>query len=508
MPFDFRLQSSPVFKVAIVLIIGIIAGKYSYSCLPTYLWLVLSVASFMATLALWKHPLCQSATTLATFMFVGAFAMTHALGRTNVKLPHGKVGYEAVLISEPVVHGKVVMVDMFVVSDDSEPIKVRASILCDTIDNRWRRLHVGDGIRAESGFYEPRNFSNATFDYAGWLKEHGFAAETFIYYTDWIKAEVSLVSLSYLQRTTIAAMKFRQRLLSQYQFLGASGQDYAVLAAMTLGDKSALSRELKDDYSVSGASHVLALSGLHLGIIYAILSMLFLKYRRKWFSQLAIMIAIWSYVVIVGMSASVVRSAVMLTVLSFVAILNRQSLSVNSLSVAAVIMLLWNPLNLYDVGFEMSFMAVLGIVMFCPLLVPSRPKSSRVLRVVFWLWNMIAVSVAAQLGTAPLVAYYFGRFSCYFALTNLIVIPCATVVLYGSVVLLALGWWNAAGAIIAGAILSVIKLMNAVLHGIASLPGASIDGIRLSVAQTAGIYAVILSIFLIAKFARRGDRWL
>lgn len=143
---------------------------------------------------------------------------------------------------------------------------------------------------------------------------------------------------------------------------------------MALGDKSSLSDKLEEDYSVSGASHVLALSGLHLGIIYAILSLLLARRRWQSVSQALILIAVWTYVFIVGMSASVVRSAIMLTVYSFVSLLNRNKMSLNTLSVAAVVILAGNPLFLYDVGFQMSFAAVLFIILFyrpvfalCPL---------------------------------------------------------------------------------------------------------------------------------------------
>lgn len=223
-------------------------------------------------------------------------------------------------------------------------------------------------------------------------------------------------------------------------------------------------------------------------------------YRRRWLPQVLIMLVIWSYVVLVGMSPSVVRSAVMLTIISMVTILNRGSVLLNSLAFAAFLMLLYNPLNLYDIGFEMSFMAVLGISLFEPLMRPKQMPKNLLWKALYYICGIVSVSIAAQAATAPLIAYYFGRFSCYFIITNLIVVPCATAVLIGVVVLTALSWWNLLASHIAEVLISIIGFMNSSLHMIASLPGASIDGISLSPLRVLAIYIFILAIYLTIDF--------
>ncbi len=156
---------------------------------------------------------------------------------------------------------------------------------------------------------------------------------------------------------------------------------------------------------------MLALSGLHLGIIYAILTLLMGGGRRwRWLAQGIILTAIWTYVVLVGMPASVIRSATMLNICSVCLVLQRQQASVNTLAFAAIVMLLANPLNLWDVGFQMSFMAVLAIMVYYRSIYYLLPLRHRLAR---WAWGMASVSIAAQLGTAPLVMYYFGRFSSF-----------------------------------------------------------------------------------------------
>ena len=294
---------------------------------------------------------------------------------------------------------------------------------------------------------------------------------------------------SRIERTQQYFLHQRTLLLQRLQSSGLSDDRYAVVAAMALGDRSALTKELKETYSKTGASHVLALSGLHLGIIYALLSMLVVGRRWQMITQVATVLSIWAFVFLTGMSASVVRSAVMLTVYALLALGHRQKMSVNTLAFTAIVMLLVTPKALFDVGFQMSFMAVFSILLFVPLF--YRPFSAEYLmthRAVSWLWGMVAVSVAAQIGVAPLIAYYFGRFSCYFLLTNFIVIPAATLILY-----LALGTLliPSLGVVLA----SMVGLLNTTLLYIATIPGATIEGLHPSVGLTVAIYGVLLAAY-------------
>ena len=292
-----------------------------------------------------------------------------------------------------------------------------------------------------------------------------------------------------IERTQQYFLYQRTLLLQRLETAGLSDDQYAVVAAMALGDKSSLTRDLKETYSMTGASHILALSGLHLGIIYALLSMLVVGRRWQMVSQVAIILSIWAFVFLVGMSTSVVRSAVMLTVYALLAIGHRQKMSVNTLAFTAIIMLLVSPQALFDVGFQMSFMAVFSILLFTPLF--YRPFSAEYLmthRLLRWLWGMVAVSIAAQIGVAPLIAYYFGRFSCFFLLTNFIVIPAATLILYLSLATLLI---PSIGIVLA----SIVGLLNTTLLYISTIPGATIDGLHPSVMLTASIYAIIFATY-------------
>ena len=285
----------------------------------------------------------------------------------------------------------------------------------------------------------------------------------------------------------------REVLLQRFADAGLSDDQYAIVAAMVLGDKSALSRDIKNTYSITGASHVLALSGLHLGIIYALLSLLVVGRRWQLFSQILIILSIWAFVFLVGMPTSVVRAAVMLTVYALLALGHRPKMSVNTLAFTAVVMLLFQPSALFTISFQMSFMAVLSILLFVPLFeAVFTPEYLMTHRWVKWLWGMVAVSCAAQIGVAPLIAYYFGRFSVWFLLTNFIVIPAATLILYLSLLVLVIPQ-------LAFLLVYVVGGLNSTLTKIAQLPGASIEGLHPTLTQTVLIYVVILALYVLLR---------
>ncbi len=289
---------------------------------------------------------------------------------------------------------------------------------------------------------------------------------------------------------------FRNELRGILAAMGVDGDNLAVLSALTLGDKSLLHTGLRDAYSVSGASHVLALSGLHLGIIFSILTMFFDAFGMlRWWRALSrffVIATVWGYVLMVGMPTSAVRSAIMLTVCSLVAISGRDTRTLNSLTLAAILILLANPMSLFDVGFQMSFVAVAFIVLFAVPVVQyiNRRLGNRHV-ILKWVAGMAVVSFAAQMGVAPLVAYYFGRFSCFFLITNFIAVPLTVILLYGSVAMVCLFFSTFLQQMVASGLDSLAYLLNSALFNISSWPGASIEGMNLNVVQVVVAYVIM-----------------
>ena len=309
------------------------------------------------------------------------------------------------------------------------------------------------------------------------------------------------VSMSRLDNSKAYFLNQRGILLNRLADSGVDGDAYAVVAAMALGDKSVLTHEIRDTYSGSGASHVLALSGLHLGIIYCLLWLLLPHRRWPAVSQTIILIAIWLYVLLVGMPVSVVRSAVMLTVYGLLSIGHRNKMSVNALAFTAIVMLMWNPEWLFDIGFQLSFMAVLAILLFVPLF--EDVFSAKYLQEHRWIrriWGLVAVSVSAQIGVAPLIAYYFGRLSTYFLLTNFIVLPAAYLILGFSLIVLLF-------PSLAYILLYIVDTLNAILLRITAIPGSSIDGFHPNVPQVVLTYVIIFCTYLLIERIKPSLGW-
>ena len=191
----------------------------------------------------------------------------------------------------------------------------------------------------------------------------------------------------------------------------------------------------------------------------------------------------------------------MLSVYALLSLGHRRRMSVNTLAFTAMIMLVINPKSLFDVGFQMSFMAVLSILLWMPIF--GRMFTEQYLmdhRVVKWLWGLLSVSCAAQMGVAPLVAFYFGRFSSYFLLTNLIVIPAATLILYLALVVLV-------APSLAYLLIYIVNGLNVVLARMAELPGASIDGLHPTMLQVIMVYVIIFSFWLIIERTLPAREW-
>lgn len=470
---------APLLRLAVCLMAGIVIGnnvEAGHWLLP-----VLAGAVVLALL-LWKKALLQSVAIAVCFVLLGWLLTARQKESLRVQWPEEEVKYEAVVLSEPQEKPKTMAVDIMLVKSGQ---KLKGYFYK---DERSRGIRIGDGLSIQSRIRENSNWHRGAFDYRRYLEIHGFTGSTFVSSWKWQKVRVSLEGLSRLERTKLYFLRLRTRLLKRLAVDESSGDQYAVVAAMALGDKSALTKELKEVYAVTGASHVLALSGLHLGIIYTLLSLLIIGRRWQMVSQMLIVLCIWAFVFLVGMSTSVVRSATMLTVYALLSLGYRDKMTVNTLAFTAIVMLMVHPLSLYDVGFQMSFMAVLAILVFMPLLEGLFPTEYLLThQSVRWLWSMVAVSVSAQIGVAPLIAYYFGRFSTFFLLTNFIVIPAATLILWLSPVVLL-------SPSLAYLLLYIVKCLNTVLGQMAAWPGASIEALHPTVLQTVMIYVVILCI--------------
>ena len=271
------------------------------------------------------------------------------------------------------------------------------------------------------------------------------------------------------------------RLYRRLAAAGVSGEELATTGALTLGYKDDIDPETKRHFQASGAAHVLAVSGLHTGIIYMLLlGVLTLGGRLKpmhenrfgrWTISMIIIAAMWAYAWLTGMTPSVVRAVLMVTLVEIGRMAYKQSLSINTIAAAAVLILLVKPTDLWSVSFQLSFAATTAIVGLTPTL-PLR--EGRGARIVNYSLGIIIVSLAALLGTMPIGMYCFHQVSTYFLLTNLIVLPLATLLVPCGLATIVMGG-SMIGVWIGKITWALAWMMNHATAWIESLPGSTVS---------------------------------
>lgn len=345
-------------------------------------------------------------------------------------------------------------------------------------DSASATLRRGDVLLVQTTLAPPRNNGNPDeFDYVRFLRRRGGSGTAYVPAGHW-----QVVGHDSVRTFRQAARDCRDRVVELYRSLGFGGDELAVLSALSVGDQDKLSDDIVETYSVSGASHVLALSGLHIGFLYALLWFVFrLAWSRcrwlKFWLVLLIVLALWGFAFVAGLSSSVVRSVTMFSLLALSSLQTEKPLTLNTLAGTAFLMLLWRPSWLFDVGFQLSFLSVWAIVVIQPRLYALCRADNRLLK---WLWGLATVSVSAQLATAPLVLLYFSRFSTHFLLTNLWVVPVSSLVMYAAVALLALTPFPFLQQAFAVWVEKLVWLQNRVLQAIEDLPCSSVDGVWVS----------------------------
>ena len=310
----------------------------------------------------------------------------------------------------------------------------------------------------------------------------------------WVQTQKEPDTGTMIGRSRLFFLQQRERLLNRYRQQGLEGNTYALVTATTLGDKSSIDKELRETYNISGAAHVLALSGLHMGIIYAILTLLiFGRRRRSIITQTLVVVALWAFVFLVGMPSSAVRAATMLSLYALLTLGYREKASINALAFTALVMLAISPYMLFDIGFQMSFLAVLSILIWLPVMnewvSPTLQQRYPPLR---WLWGLTTVTLAAQLGVAPLIAYYFGRFSTFFLITNFVAIPAITIIIWLALVTLII-------PVLIPLLTFVVNGLNTCLDTIIQLPGASIEGLHPTLLQVCLTYILVLCVYWVIR---------
>ncbi len=365
------------------------------------------------------------------------------------------------------------------------------------LKNEGSKLLKGDVILLTSNLNKIKNNGNpGEFDAENYWSKKG------VFYTTFVGEDDYKLLEHQPSNWLVQSMESCRIYLSESLSENLEGKELAIAQALILGDKSLLDQEVKNSFTNTGAMHVLAVSGLHIGIIMQIL-MIVLGYFPKVISRkkalTAVLIVMWMYAFITGMSPSVVRAVFMFSVLVISQLFGKQYQSINALFFTGFALCLFDPFVIYDIGFQLSFLAMFGIFLLYKPIGELIYIENKWIRKV---WEGTAIGFAAQLMTTPLSLYYFHQFPNYFILTNIGLMASSGLILGTGVFLFATSWWKALSKITGIVLTWVIFLSLAFIEWVEGLPGGVAYGFTLSLVLVAAFAVLVLALFLIVKNKR------
>lgn len=363
-------------------------------------------------------------------------------------------------------------------------------------DSNLIKLNYGDRVCLYSQINPIKNFGNpGEFDYKRYLFLKKIVARSYIQSKDIIK--ISGFSGSYLK---YKAITLRQYLIKKFKENGIKGQNLAILSALSLGYKSDLERDTKALFAHTGAMHVLAVSGLHVGIIYTILIWILSKIPavvRKYIQFPLLLIGIWFFAIISGLAPSVTRASLMLSFVALFRLTNRESNIYNTIFIAAFFQIVGNPFVIFDVGFQLSYLAVLSIISLQPIIAGFFEIKNKWLRKI---WELTAVSIAAMIGTLPVGLFYFHQFPVYFIVANLVIVPLAGILLQIAVAFFLVSWLAPLAQILAYVLKWGIYAMYSFVELIGNMPASVITNISFKAWEIVFVIVLIVLIFSFIQF--------
>jgi len=296
------------------------------------------------------------------------------------------------------------------------------------------------------------------------------------------------------------AEKVRNHIIKKLKRSPLTPDELSIIQALVLGQKKDISKEIYSEYAAAGAIHILAVSGLHVGIVYFILLFLFKPIKRLPYGNTAlsilVVLCLWGYAFITGLSPSVIRAVTMFSFFAFATIIDRRTNSINTLFLSYFVLLLINPLWLFHVGFQLSYLAVFFILWILPVFNKLYYPKNGVVRK---LWGIFIVTIAAQLGIIPLSLYYFHQFPGLFFITNLVILPFITFLIGGGILIIFLTAFNILPYWLALAYNNIIKALNDFIGWIANQDSFLFQDIHFSTEKVLASYLLIIAFILLWK---------
>jgi competence protein ComEC len=495
--------TSPFLRLLVPLVAGIVAGwylqvplLYSGLALCSYsvaYWLCRYLPFGLLLSFYWLKPLLLQLMCLAVGML-----LVHTRYKANSALHYSHYyqpgQYVQVCIGEPLVEkNKSYKAEAYLntLFTASHSLPVNGKILLYFAKSQAAiPLQYGDVILLQQPLQAIKNSGNpGGFNYQRYAAFQGIHHQVYLKPGQWVKLNSNKANA--IRQLLFTARQNILQLLRRYITTNKDG--LGIAEALFIGYTADLDKDLVQAYSNTGVVHIIAISGMHLGLIYGLLVGLFgrIPYINKYPKANAILIitALWLFALLTGASASVVRSAVMFTCIAAGQYFFRESKMYNSLAASAFMMLLYNPFYLWDVGFQLSYLAVLGIVIFQQPIyhlfyVPWRLPDLA--------WRAAALTTSAQVLTFPVCIYYFHQFPVLFIFTNLVAVPLSTIILYAAIFLTCFGWLPPVASVAGFVIGVLVDVMNGFINWVNGLSFAVWDGLPANIATTWLLYGFVI----------------
>lgn len=338
------------------------------------------------------------------------------------------------------------------------------------------------------------------FDYKRYLSRKGISRQVYLRNDRWMSLGMNLSNPIYK-----FSYWLRDLLLDTMLKLGITGDEFSVASAILIGYDDTLPQELRDSYVAAGSMHILCVSGMHVGVVFMVFSYLlfFFDKRKRWQNlvrQTILLLLIWAYALLAGLAPSILRATIMLSFVILGEILGRKNILLNSLAASAFLLLTINPANLFDIGFLLSYAAVVGIVVlqkpiYCIFYIKNRFIDK--------IWELTSVSLAAQFATASFSIFFFNQFPLYFGLSNLFMTPISTVVIIGGMIMMLLSFIPYINMAIAWIVKWMIFLMNYFVCAIENLPSSIVKGLYINDLEFVCLVAIFILVMMVVKLKEK-----
>ena len=495
-------QRIPFVRISILFVLGLIAGNY---LLPNEEVMALALVSLLITLLFFwsvsNFSLVRVHNVLLSLALV-ACGVFYAVIHTSNEKPKfaGKQYFLAEVLQKPAEKAKTYQTILFI---QNKELRVKEKIVA-YFDKKSFDSTISTGDRLAI-LGEPQLIKNQgnpfEFDFTSMMHRRGIWYSVYLTRPTYLKVGKPVINMQNW------AEKSRDVLVDKLARVLHNKEERSVVCALTLGYRTELDQETLDYFASTGAMHVLSVSGLHVALLFMILGFLLGFLKRNKIGKIifpVIMIAfLWIYAFISGFSPPVQRATVMFT---FVIIGNEMRRPVNiynSLTASALLLILLDPNVIFDVGFQLSYLAIFGIVLIQPALFNMIELKNKLLK---WLWALFTVSIAAQMITFPLGIFYFNQFPNFFWLSNFIVVPVTTLIMWATIAFFMMssisflaGWIGIAIQKLTWFMLESLKLLDA--H-----PLAVSRGLVFSTAQVLLVFGVIFSFVIF--FSEKRKIWL